>query len=137
MDVICNYIDVHPKWHPRGRWLNFEGAAAGGGGGGVGVGVGSGSGKPGRGPRSQRQRLHQCAIGDDRRAKGLLSRRSRPARVCLCLCMPLRPRLPAPVVHCGAGASALPCVCVLRAAHEAASGGLAVLQAQVHAISGL
>jgi hypothetical protein len=24
----CNYIDVHPKWHPRGRWLNFEDAAA-------------------------------------------------------------------------------------------------------------
>jgi hypothetical protein len=24
----CNYIDVHPKWHPRGRWLNFESAAA-------------------------------------------------------------------------------------------------------------
>jgi hypothetical protein len=28
MDVICNYIDVHPKWHPRGRWLNFESLAA-------------------------------------------------------------------------------------------------------------
>jgi hypothetical protein len=27
----CNYIDVHPKWHPRGRWLNFESAAAGAG----------------------------------------------------------------------------------------------------------
>ena len=24
----CNYIDVHPKWHPRGRWLNFESLAA-------------------------------------------------------------------------------------------------------------
>jgi hypothetical protein len=25
----CNYIDVHPKWHPRGRWLNSESLAAG------------------------------------------------------------------------------------------------------------
>jgi hypothetical protein len=33
MDVITSMCDVHPKWRPRGRWLDFEDAAAAGGGG--------------------------------------------------------------------------------------------------------